>query len=124
MTMTFELLKTDGDARRGRLSLPHGVVETPIFMPVGTCGSVKALGPDDLVGAGTQILLGNTYHLMLRPGSERVARLGGLHQFMRWDKPILTDSGGFQVFSLSQGRPGKLEIVDLTDAAATVTAAR
>ncbi len=107
----FDLLHEEttahGTARRGRLTTPHGVVETPIFMPVGTAGSVKALAPDDLEAAGTQILLGNTYHLMLRPTAERVAARGGLHRFMRWDKPILTDSGGFQVFSLSQGRPGK-----------------
>ena len=104
MTLQFDLLATDGAARRGRLTVPHGVVETPIFMPVGTVGSVKSLAPDDLVSAGTQILLGNTYHLMLRPGPERVAALGGLHGFMNWQRPILTDSGGFQVFSLSQGR--------------------
>ncbi len=96
-----------GTARRGRLTTPHGTIETPIFMPVGTAGSVKALAPDDLVAAGTQILLGNTYHLMLRPGAQAVAARGGLHRFMRWDGPILTDSGGFQVFSLSQGERGK-----------------
>ncbi|MCC7071886.1 MAG: tRNA guanosine(34) transglycosylase Tgt [Deltaproteobacteria bacterium] len=92
--------------RRGRLSTPHGDVETPMFMPVGTAGSVKALGPDDLAAAGTRILLGNTYHLMLRPGADAVAARGGLHKFMAWDGPILTDSGGFQVFSLSQGERG------------------
>ncbi|MBI1949456.1 MAG: tRNA guanosine(34) transglycosylase Tgt [Deltaproteobacteria bacterium] len=92
--------------RRGRLTTPHGVVETPMFMPVGTAGSVKALGPDDLAAAGTRILLGNTYHLMLRPGADAVAARGGLHRFMAWDGPILTDSGGFQVFSLSQGERG------------------
>ena len=92
--------------RRGRLFTPHGVVETPMFMPVGTAGSVKALGPDDLTAAGTQILLGNTYHLMLRPGADAVAARGGLHKFMAWRGPILTDSGGFQVFSLSQGERG------------------
>ncbi len=96
-----------GTARRGRLTTPHGVIETPIFMPVGTAGSVKALAPDDLHAVNTQILLGNTYHLMLRPGAEQVAARGGLHTFMAWDKPILTDSGGFQVFSLSQGTRGK-----------------
>ena len=107
MDFSFSLLKNDGAARRGRLSTPHGVIETPIFMPVGTAGTVKALAPDDLVHAGTQILLGNTYHLLLRPGPERVAALGGLHEFMSWDRPILTDSGGFQVFSLAQGLRGK-----------------
>ncbi len=95
-----------GTARRGRLQTPHGVVETPIFMPVGTAGTVKALAPDDLRAVGTQILLGNTYHLMLRPSAEKVAARGGLHKFMGWERPILTDSGGFQVFSLSQGRAG------------------
>ncbi|MCC7111592.1 MAG: tRNA guanosine(34) transglycosylase Tgt [Deltaproteobacteria bacterium] len=106
---SFELLHDPGapcGPRRGRLRTPHGVVETPIFMPVGTAGSVKALGPDDLRGARTQILLGNTYHLMLRPGADAVAARGGLHRFMAWDGPILTDSGGFQVFSLSQGERG------------------
>jgi queuine tRNA-ribosyltransferase len=106
MGFSFTLLKADGEARRGRMTTPHGVVETPIFMPVGTAGSVKGLAPDDLMAAGTQILLGNTYHLMLRPGPERVAGLGGLHELMAWDRPILTDSGGFQVFSLSQGERG------------------
>jgi queuine tRNA-ribosyltransferase len=101
----FKLEKTDGRARRGRLTLPHGVVQTPIFMPVGTVGTVKALGPDDLVAAGAQIILGNTYHLLLRPGPERLERLGGLHRFMAWDRPLLTDSGGFQIFSLAGGAP-------------------
>ncbi len=102
----FELLHTDATtgARRGRLHTPHGVIETPIFMPVGTAGSVKAVGPDDLVTLNAQIVLGNTYHLMLRPGEGLVAKLGGLHRFMCWDRPLLTDSGGFQVFSLSQKR--------------------
>jgi queuine tRNA-ribosyltransferase len=108
---SFSLLAEEatptGTARRGTLTTPHGEVQTPIFMPVGTAGSVKALAPDDLQAAGTQILLGNTYHLMLRPGAEAVAARGGLHRFMRWDGPILTDSGGFQVFSLSQGERGK-----------------
>lgn len=102
---SFDLLKTDGQARRGRLTTPHGVIQTPIFMPVGTQGSVKSLDPQDLKQANTQILLGNTYHLMLRPGSDLVAELGGLHRFMAWDGPILTDSGGFQVFSLAQETP-------------------
>jgi queuine tRNA-ribosyltransferase len=94
-------------ARLGRLELPHGVVETPQFMPVGTNATVKALDPDDLRGAGATIILSNTYHLYLRPGHERIARLGGLHAFMAWDRPILTDSGGFQVVSL-----GDLRVVD------------
>lgn len=98
---TFHLLGTDGHARAGVLHTAHGAVETPIFMPVGTVGSVKALAPDDLHDIGAQIILGNTYHLYLRPGDELVARRGGLHGFNAWDKPILTDSGGFQVFSLS-----------------------
>jgi queuine tRNA-ribosyltransferase len=98
---TFSVLARDGAARRGRLVTSHGVVETPIFMPVGTQGTVKAVGPDDLHDIGARIILGNTYHLYIRPGDELVARRGGLHRFAAWDKPILTDSGGFQVFSLS-----------------------
>ncbi|MET0484540.1 MAG: tRNA guanosine(34) transglycosylase Tgt, partial [Candidatus Rokuibacteriota bacterium] len=100
----FELLATDGAARRGRLTTPHGVVDTPAFMPVGTQGTVKSLSPDDVREAGAQILLGNTYHLLLRPGPDLVRELGGLHRFMAWDGPILTDSGGFQVFSLAKLR--------------------
>jgi queuine tRNA-ribosyltransferase len=108
----FEILTTDDPgratrARLGRLTLPHGVVETPQFMPVGTNATVKALHPDDLVETGASIILANTYHLYLRPGHERIARLGGLHAFMGWDRPILTDSGGFQVVSL-----GDLRVVD------------
>jgi len=99
----FEVSHQDGHARRGTLTTPHGKVPTPIFMPVGTVGSVKALAPDDLKAAGAHIVLGNTYHLMLRPGPERLERLGGLHNFMKWDRPLLTDSGGFQVFSLAEG---------------------
>ncbi len=102
--MKFELLATDGAARAGRLTTAHGVVETPIFMPVGTHAAVKALGPDDLRAAGAQIVLANTYHLFLRPGHDLVRELGGLHRFMGWDRTILTDSGGFQVFSLSKLR--------------------
>jgi len=102
--MKFEVVATDGAARAGRLSTTHGVVETPVFMPVGTHGTVKALGPDDLRAAGAQIVLANTYHLFLRPGHEVVRELGGLHRFMGWDGVILTDSGGFQVFSLSKLR--------------------
>jgi queuine tRNA-ribosyltransferase len=100
----FELLKTDGAARLGRMRTAHGVVDTPAFMPVATQGSVKSLTPSDLVAAGAQIVLANTYHLLLRPGHELVRELGGLHRFMGWDGPILTDSGGFQVWSLSKLR--------------------
>ena len=98
--MRFELLATCGSARRGRLTLAHGVVETPAFMPVGTCGTVKAMTPRELATTGAQICLGNTFHLWLRPGLEVIAAHGGLHRFMGWNQPILTDSGGFQVFSL------------------------
>ena len=102
--MQFEILSTDGLARRGRLTLVHGSIETPVFMPVGTYGSVKAMSPADLHAVGAQIVLGNTFHLWLRPGLEVIAAHGGLHRFMAWDKPILTDSGGFQVFSLGELR--------------------
>jgi queuine tRNA-ribosyltransferase len=102
--MKFTLLKTDGHARRGRLELSHGVVETPIFMPVGTYGSVKAMSPDELRDIDAQIILGNTFHLWLRPGLDVVSKFGGLHRFIGWDRPILTDSGGFQVFSLGAMR--------------------
>ena len=102
--MKYELLKTDGKARRGRLTLNHGTVETPIFMPVGTYGSVKAMSPLELKEIGAQIILGNTFHLWLRPGTEVLDKFGGLHGFMGWDQPILTDSGGFQVFSLGEMR--------------------
>ncbi len=98
--MEFKLINTDGHARRGQLTFARGVVETPIFMPVGTYGTVKALSPEELTGIGAQIILGNTFHLMLRPGTEVIKAHGDLHDFMHWDKPILTDSGGFQVFSL------------------------
>ena len=98
--LSFELQATDGLARRGRMTLNHGVVETPIFMPVGTYGSVKAMMPHELSEVGAQIVLGNTFHLWLRPGTEVLAKHGGLHGFMQWFAPILTDSGGFQVFSL------------------------
>ena len=100
----FKLLATDGKARRGEISMPRGTVRTPAFMPVGTGGTVKAMYMDQVRGVGADIILGNTYHLMLRPGAERVARLGGLHDFARWPHPILTDSGGFQVMSLAQLR--------------------
>ena len=102
--MKFTLLKTDGQARRGRLELTHGVIETPIFMPVGTYGSVKAMSPDELREIDAQIILGNTFHLWLRPGLDIVSKFGGLHRFIAWDRPILTDSGGFQVFSLGAMR--------------------
>ncbi len=94
----------DGKARAGTFTTPHGIIETPVFMPVGTQATVKSLTPDHLNDLGAQIILSNTYHLYLRPGDDLVAELGGLHQFMHWDKPILTDSGGFQVFSLSETR--------------------
>ena len=100
----FELVATEGEARHGRLITPHGAVDTPAFMPVATQGSVKSLDPGDLRSAGAQIILANTYHLHLRPGHELVRDLGGLHRFMGWEGPILTDSGGFQVFSLSKLR--------------------
>ena len=103
-TFSFRLLATDGAARRGEIVTPRGAIRTPAFMPVGTVGTVKALYPEQVRDAGADIILGNVYHLMLRPGAERVARLGGLHSFMRWNGPILTDSGGFQVMSLSQIR--------------------
>jgi queuine tRNA-ribosyltransferase len=101
---TFRTFATDGRARLGEITTPRGRIRTPAFMPVGTVGSVKALYPEQVKEAGADIVLGNTYHLMLRPGAERVARLGGLHTFMRWPGPILTDSGGFQVMSLSSLR--------------------
>jgi queuine tRNA-ribosyltransferase len=102
--MNFDLITTDGAARRGRLTLAHGQVDTPAFMPVGTYGTVKAMTPDALANTGAQICLGNTFHLWLRPGMEVIKQFGGLHKFMNWDKPILTDSGGFQVFSLGDLR--------------------
>src|SRR5689334_866744 len=109
MTMTavafsFKLLDTDGAARRGEMTTPHGPVATPAFMPVGTQATVKGLAPETVREAGADIVLGNTYHLMLRPGAERIAELGGLHAFMNWPRAILTDSGGFQVMSLSELR--------------------
>ncbi len=102
--LKFDLLSTDGEARRGRLTLNHGVIETPIFMPVGTYGTVKAVQPRELEEMRAQIILGNTFHLWLRPGLETIAAHGGLHRFMGWKRPILTDSGGFQVFSLGELR--------------------
>ena len=102
--MKFDLITTDGAARRGRMTLAHGEVDTPAFMPVGTYGTVKAMTPQALADTGAQICLGNTFHLWLRPGMEVIKQFGGLHKFMNWDKPILTDSGGFQVFSLGDLR--------------------
>jgi queuine tRNA-ribosyltransferase len=101
MVLTYSLLHRDGTARAGSLTTPHGAVETPVFMPVGTQATVKGLTPDMLRGVGARIILGNTYHLALRPGDKLIAEMGGLHRFMGWDRPILTDSGGFQVFSLA-----------------------
>lgn len=98
----FEVLKTNGKARRGRLTLPHGIVETPVFMPIATRASVKTLSSSDVLKLGVQIILNNTYHLLLRPGLELMKKLGGTHKLMNWDRPILTDSGGFQVFSLAK----------------------
>jgi len=102
--MKYELLSTDGKARRGRLTFDRGTVETPAFMPVGTYGTVKGMKTEEVAETGAEILLGNTFHLMLRPGTEIIEQHGGLHGFMNWDKPILTDSGGFQVFSLGKMR--------------------
>ena len=104
MSFGFSLRSTDGGARLGTVTTPHGEVETPAFMPVGTQGSVKATLHRDLEGIGAAIILGNTYHLFLRPGDERIARFGGLHAFIGWERPILTDSGGYQVFSLAERR--------------------
>ncbi|MGH9503434.1 MAG: tRNA guanosine(34) transglycosylase Tgt [Terriglobales bacterium] len=104
MSISFQIDATSGPARAGRLTTPHGVVDTPVFMPVGTLASVKGVSQDILEELGVQILLGNTYHLYLRPGVEQVRRLGGLHRFMAWSRPLLTDSGGFQVFSLNELR--------------------
>src|SRR5262245_5204585 len=101
MAISFQIAYRDGAARAGLLTTPHGPVETPVFMPVGTQATVKGLTPEMVRDAGAQIILGNTYHLALRPGDELIAGLGGLHKFMHWNRPILTDSGGFQVFSLA-----------------------
>ncbi|MGC1585418.1 MAG: tRNA guanosine(34) transglycosylase Tgt [Rhodomicrobium sp.] len=103
-SFSFRLLAHDGAARLGEISTPRGIIRTPAFMPVGTAATIKAVFPDNVKKTGADVILGNTYHLMLRPGAERIARLGGLHHFMRWDGPILTDSGGYQVMSLSQLR--------------------
>src|ERR671919_3040462 len=100
--LTFTIAATDGAARAGVIAMERGEIRTPAFMPVGTAATVKAMKPQDVRASGADIILGNTYHLMLRPGAERVARLGGLHRFMGWERPILTDSGGYQVMSLSE----------------------
>ena len=102
--MEFTLTKTDGKARRGQLKFERGTVETPAFMPVGTYGTVKSMTPEEVVDIGAEIILGNTFHLMLRPGTEIIQAHGTLHDFMHWSGPILTDSGGFQVFSLAEMR--------------------
>src|SRR5438046_4343339 len=112
MSIRFHVEATDGAARLGELHTPHGIVPTPVFMPVGTQATVKGLTPQQLADAGARIVLGNTYHLTLRPGDELIAELGGLHRFMGWEGPILTDSGGFQVYSLAPTRR-------ITDHAAT-----
>ena len=112
--LKYEILSKQGKARRGILHTAHGDVNTPAFMPVGTVGTVKAMKPETVAATGAEILLGNTYHLMLRPGAERVASFGGLHKFMNWPKPILTDSGGFQVMSLSNLVKMKEEGVEFT----------
>jgi len=110
----FKLERTDGFARSGRITTAHGVIETPVFMPVGTAGTVKGVSNTELVALGAQIILGNTYHLYLRPEMDVIQAAGGLHKFMGWTSPILTDSGGYQVFSLSQGREGK-SLVKITN---------
>lgn len=116
----FQVLAEDGAARRGRLETPRGVIETPVFMPVGTAGSVKTLAPWELVELGAGIILGNTYHLFLRPGHERVRRLGGLHRFMSWPGSVLTDSGGFQVYSLQgAGKEGGESLVRIAEEGVT-----
>ena len=102
--MKFELIKKVNNARRGRLELSNGSVETPVFMPVGTYGAVKTMTSEELISIGTEIILANTFHLMLRPGADVIEKFGGLHRFMHWSKPILTDSGGYQVFSLAKSR--------------------
>jgi queuine tRNA-ribosyltransferase len=98
----FSISTTDGAARTGTIAMQRGAIRTPAFMPVGTAATVKAMRPEEVRASGADIILGNTYHLMLRPGAERVAKLGGLHRFMGWERPILTDSGGYQVMSLSE----------------------
>jgi len=104
MKFAFQIEARDGRARQGRIDTPRGEIRTPAFMPVGTAATVKGMMPEQVRQTGADILLGNTYHLMLRPSAERIAALGGLHRFMNWDRPILTDSGGFQVMSLANLR--------------------
>ena len=115
--MRFQVSKTDGAARRGQITFPRGTIETPAFMPVGTYGSVKGILPEHVEDLGAEIILGNTFHLYLRPGLEVIGEHGGLHGFARWNKPILTDSGGFQVFSLAHRR--KITEAGVTFAAPT-----
>ena len=109
LPVIYEVFKKNGNARIGKIKTPHGEIETPVFMPVGTQATVKTMTPEELLKIGSEIILGNTYHLYLRPGDELVSEFGGLHKFMNWDKPILTDSGGFQVFSLGHMRKIKEE---------------
>src|SRR5438874_13305917 len=111
MSLGFEILAQDGAARTGRLTTAHGAIDTPAFMPIGTGGTVKAMTPEGVAATGARIVLGNTYHLMLRPGAERIAALGGLHRFMNWPHAILTDSGGFQVMSLAARRTIDVSVV-------------
>src|SRR3990172_7354261 len=108
MNFSFRIVSTDGLAKLGKLATPHGIIDTPAFVPVGTQATVKSLTPADLKSLGSQVILANTYHLYLRPGPEAVSRLGGLHRFMNWDGPLMTDSGGFQVFSLGAGYEGSV----------------
>jgi tRNA-guanine family transglycosylase len=115
--LTFKLLGTDGSARRGEIVTLHGTIQTPVFMPVGTLASVKALTTDQLQQLAPEIILNNTYHLMLRPGVDLLERMGGVHRFMNWDRAVLSDSGGFQVFSLSKIR----KVRDLYDKPASPT---
>ena len=109
LPVTYKIENKDGKARAGVITTPHGEIETPVFMPVGTQATVKTISKEELIDIGSEIILGNTYHLYLRPNDELIARLGGLHKFMNWDRPILTDSGGFQVFSLGSLRKIKEE---------------
>ncbi len=109
LPVTYKIENKDGKARAGVITTPHGEIETPVFMPVGTQATVKTMSKEELIDIGSEIILGNTYHLYLRPNDELIARLGGLHKFMNWDRPILTDSGGFQVFSLGSLRKIKEE---------------
>jgi queuine tRNA-ribosyltransferase len=113
--LKFIITKKSGSARAGLLTLRHGTVKTPVFMPVGTQGTVKTMAPEELVSQGAEIILGNTYHLYLRPGDKLIAKLGGLHKFMNWNRPILTDSGGFQVFSLGLANKSKKSLVKIKD---------